>query len=548
METSRQITRQIDYFISHVNETALNIRLNPNINEFISFNGDSDNYSQIVLNRKIAAILSSYANSSQGIASINLMTDKLSFYYLESKPNCIYQLERLKGDPLYTAITQRKQGFVPTRSNNLYTRSQAKNILTYFFNIYDDSDDFVGSICINIDENYLRDILNSMQSKDSLLFIFDENGNVITPFALDPEENAAINNMYNTIKGLLQNKGNNYVYFNYNNKEYLCIGEQLDNGWFLIQLRDYNLISSGFYSIGSSMAIVAFICLVINALTIYFCTKAITDPITSLIAKIEQLGKNNLNVKFDATSKNEIGSINYYMNIITYKLKKLIQDITQGQEELRKSELKALQSQINPHFLYNTLNTIHWMAVRAGSEDISDMIAHLATFYRHALNNGQSFTTIEKELEHLDAYITIQSYRYRSSFKFIKNISPEILPCITVNTILQPLVENSLQHGAAGTNGVCTIQVIGYAEGDSIFIDVIDDGCGCNSEMINQILNAGIDMSKNYGIQNVNQRIKISFGEQYGLKYLNTNIGTHVRIHLPRLQKIPKNNLDDTKE
>ncbi len=548
LETSRQITRQIDYFISNLNETALNIRLNPVISDFIYFPPGSDNYSQILLNSDVASVLSGYANSSEGISSIYLMTNKLDFYYMERRKNCIYQFDRLKGDPLYSAITQQKQGFVATRPNNLYTVSQDENILTYFHNIYDKYDKFIASICISIDETYLKEILDSTQSTDSLLFIFDENGSIITPFTEAPEEIAAVNAMYSSVNELLKKGDANYTAFNYRDKEYLCIGEPMDNGWSLLQLRDYNLISSGIYSIGSSMGIVVVICLMINILFIYVCSKAITRPITALIEKIGQLGQNNLDVTFEVNSNNEIGSINYYMNIITGKLRKMIRDITQSQEELRKSELKALQSQINPHFLYNTLNAIHWMAVKKGAEDISNMTTQLAAFYRHSLNKGQSFTTIQSELEHLDAYVAIQSYRYRSSFTYIKNIDPEILPYITVNTVLQPLVENSLIHGAAGTNGVCTIHVNGTIRDGSIIIDVIDDGCGCNSEMINRCLNANIDMTKNYGIQNVNQRLKIFFGEQYGLTYLETETGTHVQVRLPMLSDIPENYLDETLE
>ncbi|MEG1407885.1 MAG: histidine kinase, partial [Ruthenibacterium sp.] len=308
----------------------------------------------------------------------------------------------------------------------------------------------------------------------------------------------------------------------------------INHGWSLVHLRSYQDITAGIGQLRTLSLKIGICCFLFSILIVFLFSKALTRPIYALIEKIKLIGADNLDVEFDEFSDNEIGSINRQMNKITRKLKQNIADMKQNQEKMLKSECKALQSQINPHFLYNTLDAINWMAIRIGADNISTMSMQLGTFFRHSLNKGNLTTTIQAELEHLSAYTGIQAYRYDHRFTYQVSVEPEILNCTIVNLVLQPLVENSLLHGAANTNGACNIRVIGKTEGDDILIDVIDDGCGCNAKLMNRCLQKDISMSHGYGVINVHQRLRIYFGDSYGLCYLPATLGTHVRVRIPR--------------
>ena len=199
--------------------------------------------------------------------------------------------------------------------------------------------------------------------------------------------------------------------------------------------------------------------------------------------------------------------------------------------------MKALQAQINPHFLYNTLDAINWMALEYGAKKVSIMVNLLADFFRRSLKTSSNITTVEDEIDHVKVYLSIQKFRLEDSLTYNIEINKDIFKCPIITLIVQPLVENAIIHGIQmNPSQSGTINIKGYREDGNVIITIKDDGAGFDH--IIDFENHVSTIDGNYGIHTSDQRIKLTFGEKYGLSYKSKpNIGTTVKIVLPGTYK-----------
>jgi two-component system sensor histidine kinase YesM len=219
------------------------------------------------------------------------------------------------------------------------------------------------------------------------------------------------------------------------------------------------------------------------------------------------------------------------------QIRQLMDDIMVEQEEKRKSELDALQSQINPHFLYNTLDSIVWMIEGERYDDAVYMITQLASLFRISLSHGKTIICIEDELKHAQNYMNIQKIRYKNIFQFDFDIEPDILKCCTVKLVIQPLLENAIYYGVESMDGEGEIKVKGYRKEEDIFIEVSDNGLGMPQDVVDELLKENNRFHKKgsgVGLINVHKRIRLRFGATYGLEIESRpDEGTMIRIHFP---------------
>ena len=212
-----------------------------------------------------------------------------------------------------------------------------------------------------------------------------------------------------------------------------------------------------------------------------------------------------------------------HFNHLHLRIKKLIGDIKNEMSVRKRAELKALQAQITPHFLYNTLNSISLLAKKYRADDIRQMIVALSRFFMVSLSNGAEVITIEQELQHINSYIYIQKIRYDSSFEFRTDIDESLMNNLICKLTIQPLVENCLTHAFADTDkaGIITLSI--KQSGADIVIRVSDNGKRrVDIDELNRFVRQEFDLNEpieKYGIHNINQRIKLYFGEEYGLSY-----------------------------
>lgn len=274
------------------------------------------------------------------------------------------------------------------------------------------------------------------------------------------------------------------------------------------------------------------------ALLNIFISGRIATPIKRLENSVRGLELGNLEQEISEEGSQEIRHLGRSIRSMVTQMRKLMDEMVIEQEEKRKSELDALQSQINPHFLYNTLDSIVWMIEGEQYKEAISMVTALSRLFRISLSKGKTVITIAEEAEHARNYMNIQKVRYKNRFVFYMDIEQGILQYSTIKLVIQPILENSIYYGMEYMDGDGLIEVRGYEKDGDIYIDVIDNGPGMTRDEVSYLLVDGERVHKKgsgVGLINVHQRIRLYFGEPYGLEIESEpDEGTCVRIHLPK--------------
>lgn len=269
-----------------------------------------------------------------------------------------------------------------------------------------------------------------------------------------------------------------------------------------------------------------------------FISGRIATPIQRLEEAVKELEKGNLELEIYEEGSQEIRHLGRTIRSMVLQMQKLMEKIVEEQEAKRKSELDALQSQINPHFLYNTLDSIVWMIEGEQYKEAISMVTALSRLFRISISKGRTIITIAEEAEHARNYMNIQKVRYKNRFQFHMDMEQGILQYSTIKLVIQPILENSIYYGMESMDGDGRIKVHGYEKDGDLYIDVIDNGPGMTQEEVDYLLVDSERIHKKgsgVGLVNVHQRIRLYFGEPYGLEIESEpDVGTCVRIHLPK--------------
>lgn len=266
----------------------------------------------------------------------------------------------------------------------------------------------------------------------------------------------------------------------------------------------------------------AFVCILVVIIYVsYQIPLSITRPIRKLSEVTDQVAKGNLDVRSDVKGGIEVGMLSDSLNTMIDKINELIEQVTKEQIRLRKAEFELLQSQINPHFLYNTLDAIVWLAEAGEQKKVVDMVGSLSEFFRTSLNRGKDIITIGEELNHVRSYLEIQQVRYQDILEYEIHVPEELNKYLIPKITIQPLVENALYHGIKNKRGSGRILIKARKEEDFFYIQIEDNGIGIKEERLEQVrdgIRDGVLTGKDiYGLYNVNERIRLNFGEKYGI-------------------------------
>lgn len=276
----------------------------------------------------------------------------------------------------------------------------------------------------------------------------------------------------------------------------------------------------------------------------WFISGMISSPIKELNSKMQLAQKGDFDANIHLkNSEKEVMELADSYNILLIRIKNLMEEKRIEHEAKRQSELNALQAQINPHFLYNTLDSIMWMAESGQNDEVVEMVTALARLFRISISKGRKTISVANELEHARNYLLIQKIRYKEKFTFIIHASEEVKQLKTLKLILQPIIENAIYHGIEYMVDEGEIQINVFTENDCLVYEIIDNGLGMDQEMIQKLIHTK-DMEveptqggSGVGVRNVDERIKLSYGEQYGLNiHSEIEVGTTVRIVLPILE------------
>ena len=287
------------------------------------------------------------------------------------------------------------------------------------------------------------------------------------------------------------------------------------------------------------ISVIAFVAVLLLIVFIsHYIPLSISRPITELVEVTQQVSQGNLQVRSHVNTGVEAKQLSESLNTMIDKINALLEQVKKEQIRIRKAEFELLQAQINPHFLYNTLDTIIWLAESDEQKQVVHMVESLSDFFRTSLNQGKDIISIKEEIQHVRSYLEIQQMRYQDILEYEIDVPEEFYQNTIPKITVQPLVENALYHGIKNKRGKGKITVRGYREDSFFILEVRDNGIGMQTERLVQVRNAllykQLAESKVYGLYNVNERIRLNCGEEYGLRISSTyQEGTTVKILLP---------------
>jgi two-component system sensor histidine kinase YesM len=308
-------------------------------------------------------------------------------------------------------------------------------------------------------------------------------------------------------------------------------------GWKIVGVSYMNELVGNQNEMRLSLIALGLVCMVLAIMLALFLSRLIGQPLKQLQDYMKEVEKGNFDIQVPVPSTLEIGRLARAFNMMVGKIKALMVQVVQDQELKRRSEINALQAQINPHFLYNTLDSIIWMAESKKSDEVVLMTSALAKLFRASISNGEELVTIETELEHITNYLKIQKMRYKNKLDYRIEIGASVRPFKTIKLILQPIVENAIYHGIKMKRGPGLI-VISSAETETdIVLRVADNGKGMEPEKLAGLLTQAREREegRGVGVSNVHGRLKLYYGAQYGLEYYSVpEEGTVVSIRFPK--------------
>lgn len=403
----------------------------------------------------------------------------------------------------------------------------------------DNGNSTLGMLLVDMNYSSIEQLFQKANTDNSseYLYLMDSNGEII----YHPKQKLIYTSLFeeNNLAAAGYQDGSHQEIFN-GEKRLITVKTVSYTGWKIVSVIPMSSFNMGLY--GTRMFAIMLVALLILATIILnqLVSASIVKPLQKLNGSIKEWEAGNLNPDIYVGGTVEVEHLGKTLRATVDQLQQLMQDIVVEQEEKRKSELDALQSQINPHFLYNTLDSIVWMIEGERYEDAVFMITQLASLFRISLSRGKTIISIEDEIKHARNYMNIQKVRYKNIFTVDFKIEEEILPYCTVKLIVQPLLENAIYYGVECMDGDGEILIRGYRKGEDIYIEVCDNGLGMTKEVVEQLLTENNRVRKHgsgVGLINVHNRIRLRFGSPYGLEIESCpDEGTIVRIHLPGIR------------
>lgn len=415
----------------------------------------------------------------------------------------------------------------------------AGNFTKYYFTLARKLIDYnklehYGYLMIEFDEIILNHSYSELEGEEKEeVFICDSNGQIVSH-----SDKSKIGHYINDkpyTEEVLEKTDGYLEYFSEENR--LAIFSTIDdNGWKVIKTIATDNLYQEINELQKFLAIIGFIYSLLIIIFMIFFSVRYTEPMFKMMNVIKEVEKGNFSARMPIKGKDEIGHLGYSLNNMIDEMENLIEKLIKEEKEKKEVELEALHAQINPHFLHNTLNTIKWMAKIQGNKSVSKAITSLVKLLRISTNLGKDKITLSEELDYLKNYMVIQRLRFNENINLQFEIDKSCLNLKVPKLILQPIVENSIIHGLEKEIFELKIKIKIYKAEENILLEIIDNGPGINKETIENIFENKDDHNKfsQVGLNNVDKRIKLYFGREYGLEIKSKiDLGTKIIIKLP---------------
>jgi two-component system sensor histidine kinase YesM len=393
-----------------------------------------------------------------------------------------------------------------------------------------------GILLVDLNYNVINNLCKQIHlGKKGYIFILDSEGEIV----YHPEQQNIYNHLKTEAISTIFNSKDSTIKTDAGNEHKIYTIRTASFGWKIIGVSYPDELVGNKHKMQASAAAWGLFSLIIALGFSILISLTLTKPLKKLGTHMKRVETGDFDTRVTIESPNEIGKLSRTFNMMLGKIKDLMQQIRDEQEMKRVSELKALQAQIHPHFLYNTLDSIIWMAEMGKVEKVVEMTSALSKLLRTSISKGDELIPISIELDHIQSYLIIQKIRYRDKFTFTIDIESDIIDCLILRVVLQPLIENAIYHGMKSRVDKGFIQVTGRKVDGLIELKVIDDGPGMEPGKAKNLLQRSpSEGGKSMGLHNVNQRIQLYFGKPYGLTFESElEEGTTVTIRIPILMQ-----------
>ncbi|NOV01101.1 sensor histidine kinase [Paenibacillus planticolens] len=389
--------------------------------------------------------------------------------------------------------------------------------------------DKTGVLLVDLNYNIINDLCSHIQlGKRGYVFIVNSEGDLV----YHPQQQIIHTNLKSEpIEAILASEDGQLSLEENQHKKILSI-RTTNFGWKIVGVTYPEELVGNKKKIQLSTVLWGSICLIIALGISIVLSFTLSRPIKKLEAHMKQVEQGDFDIRADITQADEIGKLARTFNVMIVKIKDLMKQIVQEEALLRTSEIKALQSQINPHFLYNTLESIIWMAETNKMREVVNMTMALSKMLRYSIGKGEQEVPISMEMEHLSNYLMVQSMRYTNKFSYEIEVEPELHACRILRIVLQPLVENAIYHGIRRMEEHGHIRINGQMAGGVIEIKVSDNGLGMTRDKVQALL--GPSKDQGLGVWNVHHRVQLFYGAAYGLSFESEpEEGTTVTLRIP---------------
>ena len=532
----QQMNQNIDSYIDYMENIAYLISSNEDVQDYL-FDEKIDNEGRYRILNQFQTIL----DSRSDIRNVGIISKNGRMLINDGSKSVNQDLD-LNTQEWYATALEKPNGPILTSSHVQHIISGERPwVITLSRGIRDRSGSGEKEGVFFIDLNYsaisgLCD--QSTVGTKGYAFILDAKGNIV----YHPQQQQLYNELQTENISLIMDTDEDTVLTGTGNDGKLySISRSEKTGWTVVDCTNVKELLSKSRQAQSVYVLTAIILVIVALLFSRFMARSITLPIQKLRDSMKKVQEGDFSVSdVVVDSKNEIGSLTKSFDVMTHRIHELMEQNVHEQEEKRKSELKALQSQINPHFLYNTLDSIIWMAEGKKNEEVVLMTASLARLLRQSISNEDEVVPIANEVEYARGYLTIQKMRYKDKLEFQIDVDSSILYIPLIKLVLQPIIENAIYHGLKYKESKGLLIVKGFMKDGNAVLQVIDDGVGMDADTLAHIYDRHkVNYHSNgVGVYNVQKRLKLYYGEDYGITYTSElGKGTTATITIPGRQE-----------
>ena len=528
-----QVNNDIDSYINYMENISSMLAENSDVQKFLFGSGIQAEEAGEQLMSQFATVL----NSRSDIYNLGILqaNGKALFNKGNSYINSYVDISQLAW---YKEAVENKDSICLSSAHVQHVISGERPwVITLSRYIPDQTGDKEGGVLF-VDLNYsaIRKLCDdSSVGKKGYIFILDKEGNIV----YHPQQQQLYNELQTENIDEVMNCTSDYLEMEKgDSKKLYTVSRSAKTGWTVVSCSYTSELLKRSNQAQELYMLMAVILVAVALIISSIVSKTITRPILKLQSSMALIQEGDFqagNVEVD--SRNEIGSLTETFNVMTQKIQELMVQIIEEQQAKRKSELKALQSQINPHFLYNTLDSIIWMAEEGKNEEVVVMTASLAKLFRQIISNEEEEISIFQEVEYCRNYLIIQKMRYKDKLEFEIDLDPDIKGEKIIKLVLQPLIENAIYHGLKYKESKGMLILKGYGLGDDIIFEIKDNGVGMDQDTMEHIFERHkVNYRSNgVGVYNVERRIRLSYGQEYGISYKSKlGEGTVATVKIPK--------------